>query len=731
MHRVFSRLRIGTRISALMLLAAALAALLASLGIQGLAESKESLRILHEDRMEPVRELSQIAQLMLSNQLQIQLALARTTGSAQALALEAASARQAAEQIERNVLTINRLWEHYLSAPRGREELVLARQFSERRALYLREAVEPALAALRALDYPDTQRMAESARLRYEAAYPDLQALVRLQFDFAEAAYRAGVQRYERTRWQALAAMLAAVLLLGWLGGQLIRSIVQPLRLVMAICQRIAAGQLDTPIMVRGSDEIGRVFRALRTMQRQLRRSEKAIHKLAYFDPLTALPNRSLLRLQIQQALEEEGPPSHGALLLIDLDHFKNINDSLGHEVGDEHLQKVAQRMTEAVGEQGLVARLGGDEFVVLARGLDADEAQAREQARALSARVLSAIARPEPVAGRLLHASASLGIHLFQPGSSSVRELLKRADTAMYQAKGAGRNGYRFFDPVQQAQLELRSALEAALHGAIAARQLSLHYQAQVDAQGQPVGLEALLRWQHPQHGQVPPGQFIALAEASDLILSLGQWVLETACEQLRAWATLAHMRELPVSVNVSARQFAHPGFVEQVGAALAQSGAAPELLVLELTETMMLHDIDDTVSKMQALCQLGVRFALDDFGTGYSCLSQLQRLPLHQLKIDRSFIHAMGRQSSSTTIVQTIVAMAQTLDLHIVAEGVETEEQLQALTQLQCPTFQGYLFARPLPAPALQAWVREHRRPRRSLSMAYPSSAAEEASA
>ncbi len=709
MHALFSRLRIGTRITALMSLAVLVAAALAALGIRGLAESKESLRIVHEDRMEPVRGLSQIAQLMLANQLQLQLALARTARVSGVLALQGAAARQAADQIERNVQAIDQLWQQYLDVPRGADEQALARQFGERRALYLGEAVVPALAALRALDYQDTRRLADDARALYEAAYPDIQALVRLQFDFAETAYRQGVQRYQQTRRQALAAMLAAVAILAWLGLQLIRSIVQPLHQVIDICRRIAGGQLDLPIAVRGRDEISRVFRALRSMQARLRRSEQAIHKLAYYDPLTGLPNRSLLRLRVQQALNAAGPPCHGALLLVDLDHFKTINDTQGHEVGDEYLQQVARRLTGAVGQEALVARLGGDEFVVLALGLDAREEQATGQARTLAARVLAAVAHAEPVAGQLLHASASLGICLFQPGASTMRELLKRADTAMYQAKGAGRNGFSFFDPVLQAQLEARSALESALRGAVAAQQLSLHYQVQVDGQRRPVGVEALLRWSHPQHGQVPPGHFIPLAEASDLILSLGRWVLQAACEQLRDWAHAPHMRGLTLSVNVSARQFSQPAFVQEVQAALERTGAPADLLVLELTESMMLHDLDGTMRKMQTLRQLGVRFALDDFGTGYSCLSHLQHLPLYQLKIDRSFVWDMGTRPADAVIVQTIVAMARTLHLHVVAEGVETAGQHAILAALQCPAFQGYLFAPPQPAEALEAWVRD----------------------
>ena len=703
---LLSRLRIGTRLAVMMVLAVMVAGLLAAAGIRGLAASKESLRVVYEDRMAPVRTLSQIAQLMLANQLYLQLARSLAAASAVA-ALDPVSARQAALQVERNARTIDRLWAKYLSVPRDGDEMALAQRFGRHRARYLDEALMPAAAALRALDYRDTRRLAESARVLYEQAYPEIEGLVRLQFDFAEAAYREGVRRYEYTRWLALGALLASMAVLSWLGLLLIRSIAGPLREVIAVCDRIAGGQLDTAIAVQGSDEISNVFRALRSMQARLRRSEQAIHKLAYYDALTELPNRVLLRERMQQALDGDASAGHGALLLVDLDHFKVINDTLGHEEGDKHLRQIARRLTDAVAGRGLVARLGGDEFVVLAQHLHAGEARAQAQARELAEQVLAAITSPIHLAGRPMHTSASLGVCMFRPGASSTRELLKRADTAMYQAKSVGRNGYRFFDPVLQSQLEARAALETALHGAIGAGQLALHYQVQVDALRQPVGVEALLRWRHPLHGQVSPAQFIPIAEASDLILTLGEWVLQTACAQLRAWAGQPHTRALTVSVNVSARQFAQPGFVEQVHAALARTGARADLLVLELTESAMLHDIADTVRKMQALRCLGVRFALDDFGTGYSCLSQLQRLPLHQLKIDRSFIQDMGARASDAVIVQTIVGMARTLGLHVVAEGVETEAQRTVLAQLQCPAFQGYLFGVPQPAAALEAWL------------------------
>lgn len=717
-----AQLRIRTRITALMLLAALVAGLLAALGIRGLAAAQESLRAVYEDRMTPVRNLSEISRLMLANQLQMQLALMQTSAGQHGPVLGRSAAYQAAEEIERNVATIDQLWRSYLAAPRAPEEQLLAQQFGERRSRYLREAVAPGLAALRALDYTDTQRLALNARSLYEQAYPDVQTLIRLQFEQAQAAYHSGVQRYYRTGWLALGGLLLAMALLGRLGALLIRSIAEPLQHMIALCARIAAGRLDNPVAQNGRDEIGAVFRALHAMQQQLADSAQAVHRLAYFDPLTELPNRTQLRRTMEQALQASDKNAHGALLLIDLDNFKTINDSLGHEIGDQHLQHVARQLRDAAGDQALVARLGGDEFVLLAQALDSDEQRAQEQARTLALQVLTAVARPVRLAGRQLQSSASVGVCLFRPGTLTGKELLKRADTAMYQAKSAGRSAYRFYDPVLQAQQEARAALEAALRSAIGARQLALHYQLQVDAQRQPIGVEALLRWQHPLHGPVSPAQFIPIAEDSDLILELGDWVLEAACTELRAWADEPALARLTMSVNVSARQFAHSHFTEHVQAALQGSGADPQLLVLELTESMVLHDVADTVRKMQELRRLGVRFALDDFGTGHSSLSQLQRLPLYQLKIDRSFIQDMGAQAQDTVIVQTIIGMAQNLGLDVVAEGIENEAQYAALLALHCPSFQGYLFNAPQTADSLRSLLRSGLPLRRPLSVAAP---------
>lgn len=719
--RWLKRLHIRTRIAVLMVLAAAVAVLLATLGVRGLAASQHDLRTVYEDRMEPVRDLSKIVQLMLENQWHMQRALAQAlpptaptaptaqTEPMQGAGLERTSAHEAAAQIERNAAAIDALWVSYQSVTRSPQEQALAQQFGQRREHYLHQAITPVVGALRALDYANSRQLADNARVLYEQAYPDMQALVALQFSQAQAAYQTGVQRYERTGWLALGAIALAILVLGRLGVLLMRSIGQPLQHLIALCQKIAGGQLDNPVPLKGRDEISAVFRALHAMQEQLRESAHTVHQLAYYDALTQLPNRTLLRQRIEQALQIQSHCGYRALFLVDLDNFKTINDSLGHEIGDQHLQHVAHQLRIALGDKVLVARLGGDEFVVLATDLDPNENCAQEQARVLAQNVLVAVGREVHLAGRTLHTSASVGVCLFRPGAASVKDLLKRADTAMYQAKGAGRNAYRFYNPLLQVHIENRATLEVALRGAIEAGELALHYQLQVNAQRQPVGVEALLRWHHPHHGPVSPAQFIPIAENSDLIVELGRWVLNAACTQLCDWAQQPTMARLAMSVNVSARQFAQPDFVDQVCMSLAKTGARADLLVLELTESMVLHDVADTVYKMQALRRLGVRFALDDFGTGYSSLSQLQRLPLYQLKIDRSFIQDMGIQANDAIIVQTIVGMARNLGLDVVAEGVETSAQYQMLAQLGCPHFQGYLFTPPQPAAALQLWLQD----------------------
>ncbi|OHC65797.1 MAG: hypothetical protein A2040_04460 [Rhodocyclales bacterium GWA2_65_19] len=440
---------------------------------------------------------------------------------------------------------------------------------------------------------------------------------------------------------------------------------------------------------------------------------EEEIRNLAFFDPLTRLPNRRLMLDRLRQALTGSARHErHGALLLFDLDDFKTLNDTLGHDVGDQFLVEVASRMEACIREGDTVARLGGDEFVVILQDLDAETAAAM-QAESVAVKILAALSQPYQLdlsfAGgdansRSYHCTASIGITLFRDQSLSVDELLKRADTAMYQAKAAGRNTLRFFDPEMQAVVAIRAALDTDLRTAIREGQFLLYYQPQVDGEGRVTGVEALVRWQHPLRGLVCPTDFIPQTEDNGLILPLGHWVLETACNQLVVWAGQADMAHLTVAVNVSGRQFRQRDFVEQVLAVLRATGANPRRLKLELTESLLLHDMEDIIDKMTALKAEGVSFSLDDFGTGYSSLSYLKRLPLSQLKIDQSFICDVLTDSNDAAIARTVIALGMSLGLAVIAEGVETEGQREFLARLGCFAYQGYLFGRPGAAAGLE---------------------------
>ena len=434
--------------------------------------------------------------------------------------------------------------------------------------------------------------------------------------------------------------------------------------------------------------------------------AEREIEQLAYYDPLTQLPNRRLLMQRLQQAVTTLAQTRHrGALLFIDLDNFKILNDTIGHDVGDRLLCSVAQRLTASVREGDVIARFGGDEFVVMLENLSRCSDEAAAQAGKVGEKILAALNRPYTIGARVLHSTPSIGVAFFGDGANSVDELIKQADIAMYEAKAAGRNALRFFDPGMQAALAARVNLETELRLGIQGHQFALHYQPQVHAVGGIMGAEALLRWEHPQRGTVLPTEFIPLAEETGLILPIGQWVLETACAQLKSWAGDARSRDLCLSINVSARQFRQPGFVDQVDQALRNAGASAERLKLELTETVLLDDIDDTNRKMHALKRLGVGFCLDDFGTGYSSLSYLTRLPLEQIKIDRSFVANLPDSPNDAIVVQTIITMARSLGLTAIAEGVETEAQKQFLERNGCPAWQGFLLSEPVCAAAFAA--------------------------
>ncbi|RTL54328.1 MAG: EAL domain-containing protein [Rhodocyclaceae bacterium] len=428
--------------------------------------------------------------------------------------------------------------------------------------------------------------------------------------------------------------------------------------------------------------------------------AEQEINNLAFYDPLTRLPNRRLLLDRLRQALAASARhQGQGALLFIDLDNFKTLNDSLGHDKGDLLLQQVAERLSRCVRESDTVARLGGDEFVVMLEDLGQKLAEAAGVAETVCEKILVELSHIHIFDSHDYHGTASIGVTLFCDKQGSVDELLKQADLAMYQAKAMGRNTYRFFDPAMQAAVTARVSLENDLRNALSENQFVLYYQAQVDGEKNLRAAEVLVRWQHPLRNLVPPSEFIPLAEETGLILPLGQWILESACRQLAIWSAQAEMSDLALAVNVSVQQLRQADFVEQIVGILDSTGADPCKLKLEITESQLMDNVEDTIAKMNALKTIGVRFALDDFGTGYSSLSYLKRLPLEKLKIDRSFVMDVLVDSNDAAIAKSIIALAKSLGLSVVAEGVETEAQRVFLADHGCHVYQGYLFSRPLP--------------------------------
>jgi diguanylate cyclase (GGDEF)-like protein/PAS domain S-box-containing protein len=431
----------------------------------------------------------------------------------------------------------------------------------------------------------------------------------------------------------------------------------------------------------------------------QYKQDEAKIHTLAFYDSLTGLPNRRMLYEHLHKILvRNKSNQNYGALLFLDLDNFKILNDTRGHNIGDLLLIEVAKRLQDCLRESDFVARLGGDEFVVLLENLGSELELASKTSEDIGQKILKVINNPYLLKKYKYHCSASIGITLYGQNEVSVDELLKRSDTAMYQAKSAGRNKLRFYDPETQSKLEIRSIIENDLHRAIAERQFVLYYQPQVYHNRQILAAEVLLRWQHPNGKLISPAEFIPVAEDTGLILPIGQWVLDSACAQLKVWEKDVNTKLLKLAINISALQFHQSNFVKLVKRAIEQHQIDPDKLELELTESIVLDDIDDTLIKMKALRKIGVRFSLDDFGTGYSSLSYLTLLPFDQIKIDQSFIRNLDT-TRSDVIVQTIIGMARNLRMEVIAEGVETEAQRQFLEQHGCPVLQGYLFSRPIP--------------------------------
>ena len=436
----------------------------------------------------------------------------------------------------------------------------------------------------------------------------------------------------------------------------------------------------------------------------QQKQADAAIHRLAYYDPLTDLPNRRLFHERLDQARSDsEQDGTIGALLIIDLDNFKVLNDSKGHAVGDQLLKVISGRLNDGMRIDDTLARLGGDEYVVILHRLaEADRPErASQQAGAIAESLRGLIRQPVPLDGvGTYQATASIGISLFSGTLQSASNLLKAADVALYRAKRAGRDTVRFFDHEMQTEINARAAMENALRHALDNNELSLHLQPQVDIHGRWRGAEALLRWQLPDGRNISPMDFIPLAEETGLIVPIGGWVMATACGLLRQWSQQAQMRDLSLAVNVSARQFLQQDFAARVADCVAKNDIDPSRLKIELTESVVLDGTEGVIARMHALKQLGLRFSLDDFGTGYSSLSYLKRLPLDEIKIDKSFVRDLAVDENDAAIVRAILAISHSMRLRVVAEGVETEQQLAFLRAHDCRRFQGFLFARPIPS-------------------------------
>ncbi|MBL0730078.1 bifunctional diguanylate cyclase/phosphodiesterase [Piscinibacter sp. HJYY11] len=441
--------------------------------------------------------------------------------------------------------------------------------------------------------------------------------------------------------------------------------------------------------------ELGRANEELEAEIVERRLADQRVVHMAHHDALTGLPNRSLMTDRVEQAIAHAARAHNRvALLFLDLDRFKNINDSLGHGIGDQLLQAVAARLKTCLRAEDTAARLGGDEFIISLPGVSDGAEPAR-----VAQRILAELARPLEVAGQHLPAAASIGISLYPEDGDNAQTLLRNADTAMYHAKESGRGNYQFFSPQMNERVSHRLSTETAMRRALEQDEFVLHYQPLIDlASGRVVGAEALLRWPQPDQRLVSPADFIPVAEDTGLIVPLGEWVLRQACVQAKAWQ--AQLPGLRIAVNLSPRQFRQKHLVSTVAQALRDSGLAPHLLELELTEGMLLHHADDTVQTLTQLGAMGVHLAIDDFGTGYSSLAYLKRFPIHSLKIDRSFIKDLHADKDDAAIVTAIVAMARGLELRVVAEGVETEQQQGFLQALSCDMAQGFHFGRPMPA-------------------------------
>lgn len=468
--------------------------------------------------------------------------------------------------------------------------------------------------------------------------------------------------------------------------------------------QKLSDFQAIEQMSRQRSGSLTRIALALMTFrdaEKQRREAECKVHRLAYFDTLTQLPNWQFMREHLQHSLDtSQQTGTYGALIYLDVDDFNRINDSWGHRMGDNLLQQIAERLTGLKVEGAIIGRLGGDEFMVIIDGLASEQLKAAEKAEAFAEQLQQALSPCYWVENKKHFLSVSTGIALFNGLQESIDSLFQYSNAAVHLAKLTSPNGLRFYDPAVRAELEARTELEHDLRLAIDRQEFVLVYQSQVDSLGRAIGAEALIRWEHPLRGFISPGTFIPLAEETGLIVPIGNWVLKTACEQLVTWANDENTKHLTLAVNVSAKQFQQPDFVDTVYDALTQSGASAHRLKLELTESTMIGKIDDIIARMLQLKALGISFSLDDFGTGYSSLQYLKRLPLDQIKIDQSFVRNLHKDMDDKAIVQTIIAMGRSLGLQVIAEGVENQEHWRYLKQHQCDAFQGYYFCKPVSA-------------------------------
>jgi diguanylate cyclase (GGDEF)-like protein/PAS domain S-box-containing protein len=458
--------------------------------------------------------------------------------------------------------------------------------------------------------------------------------------------------------------------------------------------------------MYRDENLIGTVVTFINITERK--QSEEQIRNLAHFDPLTQLPNRRLLLDRLNQALiASSRTQEYGFLMILDLDNFKVLNDTQGHDVGDHLLKEVAQRLLDIARQEDTVSRLGGDEFVIMVERLGTDQLAAVNKAKMIVEKIHDELNKPYTLSPNRppYHSTPSLGLTLFRGQDISVEILLKQADVALYQAKGSGRNAFRFFNPEMQEAIDTRSELETAMRNGLQQHEFKLFYQPQIDHNAQLIGAEALLRWFPDNLAPISPAEFIPLAEDTGLIIPLGLWVMQTACAQLKVWEQNPHTRNLQIAINVSARQFHQPNFFEQIRNCLKNAGANPAMLKLELTESAVLENIEDVISRMLQIKSLGLTFSMDDFGTGFSSLSYLKRLPLDQIKIDQSFVRDVTSDTNDAAIVRAIIAMSHSLGMQVIAEGVETQEQLAFLKENGCMRYQGYLFGKPIP---ISEWVK-----------------------